>query len=161
LCATELRLEMVEHRLLPRCPACAFTIYPDPKVAVSTIVEVERSLLLVQRKHHPAKLWCLPGGYVDATETPADAARREVYEETGLQIDVIKLVQVYGDTEAGVILIVYRSGPPTGTMLIDPDELLDARFFDCDRLPPACALAFVTGRAAILDWAKGYETPGR
>jgi 8-oxo-dGTP diphosphatase len=58
--------------------------------AASVIVfdDAER-VLLVKRGHEPAKgLWSLPGGGVMAGETPAQAAKREALEETGLEVTV-------------------------------------------------------------------------
>jgi 8-oxo-dGTP diphosphatase len=50
-------------------------------------------ILVIQRAHAPSQgLWSIPGGRVEAGETPAEAARREVREETGLEIDVAGLL---------------------------------------------------------------------
>ncbi len=53
------------------------------------IRDTEGRLLLIQRGHPPSEgLWSLPGGRVEEDETDADALRREIREETGLEIQV-------------------------------------------------------------------------
>ena len=63
-----------------------------PIVAVSVIVfrdQYAKEVLFVERGRAPAKgLWAPPGGKIEVGETVAEAARREVWEETGLRIHV-------------------------------------------------------------------------
>ena len=68
----------------------------SPVVAAGAVVRDEHErLLVVQRRHEPAAgRWTLPGGRVDLGETLADAVRREVREETGLDVEVGDLVGV-------------------------------------------------------------------
>ncbi|MER8473677.1 NUDIX domain-containing protein [Mesorhizobium sp. M1328] len=64
------------------------------RVAASAVVlDEEGRLLLVQRAHQPDKgCWTLPGGCVEAGETLEQAVIREVAEETGLAIRVVREV---------------------------------------------------------------------
>ena len=62
-------------------------VYLDPKVACATLVVRNGQVLLVRRRNEPGRgKWCLPCGYEEADEAPADAARREAREETGLDV---------------------------------------------------------------------------
>jgi len=144
----------VERRQTPVCPACSFVAYADPKVAAAAIVERDGRLLLVQRARVPIGQWCIPAGYVNADEAPGTAAEREIEEETGLRARVGGLLDVLADTNAGILLVVYRATIIGGTLRIDPDENVAAGFFGEDDLPDVSALAFVTGRAAILAWMR-------
>ncbi len=65
------------------------------KEAVSTIVfdEARQSILLVKRRDIP--VWVLAGGGIDQNETPEDAACREVLEETGYQVKIVRKVAEY------------------------------------------------------------------
>ena len=57
-------------------------------------------VLLIRRKHEPFKgSYALPGGFVDVGETVEDGCRRELKEETGLEVGALQLVGVYSDPD--------------------------------------------------------------
>lgn len=58
------------------------------------IIKDQRVLLIYHRKH---RKWLPPGGHLEPNETPAEGARREVLEETGLEIDIIRQENVWID----------------------------------------------------------------
>jgi 8-oxo-dGTP diphosphatase len=67
-----------------------------PRVGVGAVVVHDGALLLVQRANAPGKgLWSLPGGHVEHGELLADAVRREVLEETGLDVEVGDLAGIF------------------------------------------------------------------
>jgi 8-oxo-dGTP diphosphatase len=66
-----------------------------PKLGASACVWKEGRVLLVRRAKPPAGLWSLPGGHVEFGETALEAARRELFEETGVAADLTELVGLY------------------------------------------------------------------
>ncbi len=70
--------------------------YPDqPIVGVAGIVCRDQEVLLIRRNQEPARgEWSLPGGAVEVGETLEQALQREVWEETGLQVEVVTLTAV-------------------------------------------------------------------
>jgi 8-oxo-dGTP diphosphatase len=74
---------------------------PSPTLCAAAVVrDADGRLLLIRRGHAPSQgLWSLPGGRVEPGETPAQAAVREVREETGLDVVVGALLAtvVVGD----------------------------------------------------------------
>ncbi|TWP37717.1 NUDIX domain-containing protein [Leekyejoonella antrihumi] len=74
---------------------------------LGAIAAVRRDNLLLLTRREDNGLWCLPGGGVDAGESWAEAAVREVREETGLDIEVTSVLGVY--TNPGQV-VVYADG---------------------------------------------------
>lgn len=71
--------------------------YPNrPWLGVGGIVFQEGWVLLIKRGQEPGQgLWSIPGGAVDVGETVEGAVKREIEEETGLQVEVLDLVAVF------------------------------------------------------------------
>jgi len=70
--------------------------YPKlPMAAVGAVVKKGNSIILVKRTHEPGKgFWSIPGGLVELGEPVKDAVKREVREETGLEVEIDKLIDV-------------------------------------------------------------------
>ena len=84
-------------RRVPRVRLGMTTEYPDrPVVGVGAVVVKDGKALIVKRAHEPRKgEWSLPGGRVELGETLIEAVRREIREETGLEIDVGPVVELF------------------------------------------------------------------
>ncbi|NMO92557.1 NUDIX domain-containing protein [Actinomycetospora sp. TBRC 11914] len=115
-------------------------------------------LLLVQRGHDPeAGRWTLPGGRVEAGESPAEAVVREVAEETGLEVVVGRewLVLERPAGAASVFEIHDFVAEPVGGHLRAGDDAADAGWFTPDEL---VALPLTTGLLGHLETA-GFVPP--
>jgi 8-oxo-dGTP diphosphatase len=75
--------------------------YPRPAVTVDIVIvthAVKPKVLLVRRKHEPfAGMWAIPGGFVDMNESLEAAARRELWEETGVEAEHLEQLHTFGD----------------------------------------------------------------
>ena len=122
----------------PVCTGCGRTHFRDPKVGVGVVVHDDHGrLLLVQRSVGPGKgRWALPAGFVDADEDPRVAAAREAREETGLEVVVGAVVDVYPTPGRGgaSFFLAFEATVVSGT-LAAADDALDAGFFGPDELP--------------------------
>ncbi|MGX1927744.1 NUDIX hydrolase [Flagellimonas sp. 2504JD4-2] len=68
--------------------------YPTPKVDVRGFVLNEKDEILMARESIDGK-WTIPGGWADIGSTPSEIAIKEIEEETGLKVEVVKLLAVY------------------------------------------------------------------
>jgi ADP-ribose pyrophosphatase YjhB (NUDIX family) len=113
-----------------------------PMNAGATVAIIEgETILLTLREDF--EVWCMPGGAIDEGETISDAARREVREETGLEVELTRLVGIYsrvGWHANNIFLFAARVNG--GALNPDPREVLEARYFPFDALPQPQDLIF-------------------
>jgi 8-oxo-dGTP diphosphatase len=137
------------------CAACGFVLYLDPKVAVGTIIRADDGrLVLVRRAIEPGYgLWVFPGGYVDRGEEITAAARREAREESGLEVRIDGLINIYSYPGRAPIIVVYAATRLDGELCGD-DECLEARLFTPEQIPWG-ELAFRSTTEALRDYLSG------
>jgi 8-oxo-dGTP diphosphatase len=71
-----------------------------PKLMVDVVIPSEARVVLIRRGSDPFEgQWALPGGFVDVGETVHEAAVREAAEETGLAVEISRLVGVYSEPD--------------------------------------------------------------
>ncbi|MDA1128631.1 MAG: NUDIX hydrolase [Chloroflexi bacterium] len=139
------------------CPDCGRIIFYDPKVAVICIVPRDGRVLMIRRGTELGYgLWGLPGGYVDRGEVVESAAAREVWEETGLEVEIGGLLGLFSESGNPVMVAAY-SGRETGGELAAGLEALEIGFFDVDQLPE---LAFPRDRDVLVSWRNRSENGG-
>lgn len=101
--------------------------------AFAVILDADDQVLLSHRRD--SNLWNLPGGRVQVDELPNDAAVREVREETGLLVEVRRLVGVYGRNDQRADLVFTFECEITGGELVATDEADRHQWYHLDQLP--------------------------
>ena len=107
-----------------------------PGLAVIVAVINEGEVLLTKREDF--EVWCLPGGGVEDGESLAEAGIREAKEETGLDVELTRLVGVYSRIGGGmhdVHAVLYTAKPIGGELKIQPNETIEVAYFPFDQLP--------------------------
>lgn len=154
-CGSELEARVIEGRELEACPNDDFVLWRDPKVAAAVVVEVDGGVVLGRRAIEPGYgLWCLPGGFVNDDEHPADAAVRECMEEISAAVELTSLIGVYHvpkQDAPSMIGIAYRARLVDGARLSPGSEMLEVSVFPMDALP---ALAFPSHRWVLDEFLK-------
>jgi 8-oxo-dGTP diphosphatase len=104
------------------------------RVSASALIIENEHVLLAHRR--AIDWWNLPGGAVDAGETVAEGLRREVREETGLEIEVGQLVGVYSKPLKQEIVLAFRCQVTGGTLgALDDDDIDESHYFPLHDLP--------------------------
>ncbi|MGH7918449.1 MAG: NUDIX hydrolase [Candidatus Dormibacteraceae bacterium] len=155
---SRLTVDEIEGRPLEACDRCGFVLWRDPKVATAALVtDPGGRLLLARRATQPGYgSWCLPGGFVNDDEHPAEGAARECREEIGCQVLVDRLVGVYHvpKEDASSMVVIGYAGRLQGGEPHPGPEMLEVASFAPDRVPE---LAFSSHREALADWLRGHR----
>ncbi|PSO47697.1 MAG: NUDIX hydrolase [Cyanobacteria bacterium SW_9_44_58] len=114
--------------------------YRNPVPTVDIIIELRdrahRPIILIERKNPPLG-WALPGGFVDYGESVETAAKREAYEETSLDVELMEQFQVYSDPQRdarkhtlSIVFLAAAVGTPQAA-----DDAKNLRVFSLWELP--------------------------
>jgi mutator protein MutT len=111
-----------------------------PGVGCGAAILRDGKLLLVKRRRAPeAGHWNLPGGKVDFGETVADAVKREIREEVGLDIDLLRMlgiVEMVGIDDQHWVSPIYLAGATEGEARNNEPEKLEAVAWAALDAPP-------------------------
>lgn len=138
-CGARNEIRAVQGRRRRVCPHCGTVHFENPLPAATIVVVKDGRLLLIRRGVAPRKgHWSLPGGFMELRESAAEAARRELAEETGLVAKSLRLLGVcpFAGGLRGEVLVLGFACDAFSGELIPGDDALDARFFARDQLPP-------------------------
>lgn len=134
--------------------------YPRAALTVDAIILEKKSnkILLIQRAHEPfAGEWALPGGFVEMNELLIDSCKRELEEETKLQISELKQFKTYDavdrDPRGRTISVVYYGFTESEENVEGSDDAAEAKWFPLSSLPK---LAF-DHEKIITDFQNFYQ----
>jgi ADP-ribose pyrophosphatase YjhB (NUDIX family) len=142
------------------CPSCGVTYYPHSVPAVAAVVtDDEGRVLLARRANEPdAGLWDTPGGFLEEAEDPVAGLRRELHEETGLEVEPGAFLGAFVDRYGGgsgatpVLNLVWDARVVSGEAA-PADDVSELRWFAPDELPDADEYAFRWLAPFFREWA--------
>jgi 8-oxo-dGTP pyrophosphatase MutT (NUDIX family) len=131
--------------------------------AVNAIVINDRRELLLH-KSRDTGTWLTIGGFVDPLEEPAVAVVREVFEETGVRVQPLRVTGVYAGPEVNYpngdqciyLTISFLCKPLGGEPHVNDDESLDVAYFPLDALPPLREDHQMRLKHALADRAEAF-----
>jgi len=136
----------------PSCPACGWTLYHNPAPGVVILITEGDRVLLGRRGYEgnyaPGK-WCLPGGFIEFGEDFLTAAIREVWEETGLEVEIESLLSVMSNFHKPELhtLVVVLKAQITGGNFRAGDDLTELGWYPL--AGPFPEMAFEADRSII------------
>jgi 8-oxo-dGTP diphosphatase len=140
------------------CPECGFVVYGSSKPTAGALCVDERRVLLARRAATPYQgFWDIPGGFLEEGEHPIAGLRRELKEETGLEIEPQRFLGIWmdrygGDSTAEATLNLYWTARVVGGQAAPADDVSELRWFDRDELPAAGELAFENVPLVLDAW---------
>lgn len=149
-CGQAVETRRIEGRRREVCASCGTIFYQNPlPVAACVVLNKKREVLLVKRKHDPHQgEWCLPIGFAEVGETIADAARRELREETGIGAQLLRLLDTdsYSSDFYGDLLIVTFEMEKIDGIEQAGDDAEEVEYFPIYAMPQ---LAFTSNEKAV------------
>jgi ADP-ribose pyrophosphatase YjhB (NUDIX family) len=167
-------LVIADWRFCPRCAAaikadagrascevCGFVAYANPAPTASALVTDDAGrVLLVRRAGPPFEgAWDLPGGFVEEREHPLETLRRELLEETGLEVDPDVFLGIwmdaYSDEESGPsTLNLYWTAHVVGGEEHPDDDVAELRWYEPEGFP--ANVAFRNVRLVLAVWREQH-----
>lgn len=129
-------MELETERLVKTCPRCGLTNFPRLSPAVIVAVVKANKLLLARAHRHPPGLYSVIAGFVEPGETLEDCVRREVKEETGIDVKEIRYFGSQPWPLPDSLMIGFMAKYAGGEIAIEKDEIEDAGWFKADNFPP-------------------------
>ncbi len=139
------------NRILARqCPSCGLTLFPRISPAVIVLVERDGKALLARSGTFPEELYSVLAGFVEPGETLEETVKREVKEETGIDVKNIRYFGSQPWPFPDSLMIGFTARYAGGEINIDGDEILDAAWFSADKLPAIPGKISIA--RALIDW---------
>jgi NAD+ diphosphatase len=135
-CATPLALIAAQEdggeKQRLRCPGCGWTHWNNPTPVLAAVIQYQDKVLLARNAAWQHKMYALITGFMEAGETPEEGIRREVKEETNLEVEALELIGVYDFQRMNQVIIAYHA-LAHGKVRLSP-ELVDYRLYAYDEV---------------------------
>jgi ADP-ribose pyrophosphatase YjhB (NUDIX family) len=161
-CRCKLKEREIGGKMKLACPRCQYVFWNNPLVVSVGVVPSPdgKGMLLIKRAIPPKiGMYALAGGFLEPKEDPEQGVIREVFEESGLRVRVVRLLWMVGLPSANEILVFYLC-EVVGGELTKSEETSEVTYFPFDQLPKD--IAFPTHEQAIQMYLKqrfGSEQP--
>jgi 8-oxo-dGTP diphosphatase len=145
------------------CGACGFIVYASSKPTASALCVDDGRVLLARRAHPPFEgFWDIPGGFLEEGEDPLDGLRRELKEETGLEVEPQRFLGIWmdrygGDSTAKATLNLYWTARVVGGEAAPADDVAELRWFGRGELPARNELAFENVPLVLAAWRNEHS----
>jgi len=126
------RLEMADAGYRRHCPGCGMDHFPRTDPVVIMVVRHQGNILLGRQSSWKPGMYSALAGFVEPGETIEDAARREVFEESGVRLGAVSYVTSQPWPFLSNLMIGLVGDATSADITLDAKELEDARWFTRD-----------------------------
>lgn len=146
-CGTKTHMHTIISK---KCPACGYEIFPSVSPAILVLIRKGDSVLLVHARNFKGTFYGLVAGFLETGETLEDCVRREVMEETGLEIANISYFGNQSWPYPSNLMVGFIADYVSGTIHLQDEELSAGAFFTKDNLPELPSKPSLARR--MIDW---------
>jgi NAD+ diphosphatase len=139
-------IALVQNVSEKKCHSCNLSFFPSLSPAVMVLVKKENKILLARSPHFRAGMYSALAGFVDIGETAEYAAHREVQEEVGLKITSLKYFGSQSWPFPSSFMIAFTAEYLDGKIIMEPNEIEDAKWFDVNQLPDLPSMPSISRR---------------
>jgi 8-oxo-dGTP diphosphatase len=142
-----------------RCPGCGERYWANSVPGVQAVIVRDGRVLLGRRRGDPsAGLWDLPGGFLHEGEDSLAGLRREVREETGLDVEPLEFLGTWNEPywSRDVLCLTWLARATAGEERAG-DDLVELRWFGREERPRGAELAFPSFEEILSLWAARDE----
>lgn len=126
---------VMQTTISKQCPNCKYEIYPVVSPAILVLIRKGDAILLVHARNFRASFYGLVAGFLETGETLEECVRREVMEETGLEINNITYFGNQPWPYPSNLMVGFIADYVSGTIRLQDEELSEGAFFTKDNLP--------------------------
>ena len=126
---------VMQTTISKQCPNCKYEIYPVVSPAILVLIRKGDAILLVHARNFRGSFYGLVAGFLETGETLEECVRREVMEETGLEINNITYFGNQPWPYPSNLMVGFIADYVSGTIRLQDEELSEGAFFTKDKLP--------------------------
>ncbi len=134
------------------CPRCGHLHFPRLSPAVIVLVEREREMLLARSPGFPSGVYSTIAGFVEPGESLEETVHREIQEEVGVRVTDLRYFGSQPWPFPHSLMIGFVARWSGGEIVIDDDEIEDARWFSPEVMPPALPFQHSIARRLVDDF---------
>ena len=138
------KLQKIHSLVEKKCNSCNLSFFPNLSPAVMVLIQRNHEILLARSPHFKSGMYSAIAGFVDIGETAESAVHREVKEEVGLKISKLEYFGSQSWPFPNSFMIAFKAHYLQGDLVIDPNEIEDARWFKLNDLPELPSYASIS-----------------
>lgn len=128
------------------CDDCGIHAYPRLSPSIIVLIHKGSQVLLARNQRFPKGMYSTLAGFVEPGESIEETLVREVKEEVGVNVHRLRYQGSQSWPFPNSLMLGFHAEYESGDIVLQEDEIADARWFDCDALPD------IPGNVAISRW---------